>query len=501
MDDDKQITTLVEESKLVFLKQLFREFETRQAQYDLDKEFAKARKNRSALVPLVLVGVVVAFAITAMMLTLYIEEETSRVTIDVGADFADVNLRDVLDAAKRYEQDLDREQRNLRSLERERDGELDSARSAAERNLALLDSEDLSPAAREERAAEIEAALSATVAEVTARYEQTIAEKTAEIEGIQDKIAQYDARQLEQAREQERVLNNQQQLHDMEMERQRGAYEQELAALTESYEQRITDLEEFAVELERSLRRTHAEEMASLRAAHAQEVADLIVRFNPDVSDEAISSLIGVVASSEDPLRSYDPFLGAEGVLSSAEYDRLSTSLSDVSRLVARLREVTYVNSVPEILREIDARITDLVARFETIRAGLVEVVHQRDRVIGARNQTIAARDATIATRDETIAALNRTIQRYLYALEYLAFTGGEDAFIIDARDTSRIMVYVDDFIPVADGSTGYVFRRDDEFIGTIRFRTEGDHVFASLVDLDPEEELAPYDRILVQVQ
>ena len=58
MDNEGKVTDLVEQSKLAFLREALEDFKREQAQYDLGREFANSRKNRSMLVPGVIIGVV-----------------------------------------------------------------------------------------------------------------------------------------------------------------------------------------------------------------------------------------------------------------------------------------------------------------------------------------------------------------------------------------------------------------------------------------------------------
>jgi hypothetical protein len=100
----ENIQDLVEQSKLVFLRELATEFQERQAQYNLEEEFAKTKRNRSLLVPMVVMGIVLFFVAGAVGITLYIENRSKDVQVGVHA-FEDVNLRDVLDAAREHEQE------------------------------------------------------------------------------------------------------------------------------------------------------------------------------------------------------------------------------------------------------------------------------------------------------------------------------------------------------------------------------------------------------------
>lgn len=508
MGNDDKVTDLVTQTKLEFLREVIEDFKRRQSRYDLGREFAKTKKNRSPLVPILVIGMIVLFAAGAIGVTAYINQTQGNIEVNIG-DFEDVNLRDLLDQARQLEQELEDARRRLAALEAERDNRILTVQNSAEREVNLLRARNLAQAELQSQAAEIRANADEQIAAVRAEYEDRIAAVEAEIEEIQGRIAEYDARQLEQAREQERILDNQVRLHEIELETQARGYEERIEILTADYEARIAELETFANNLEDNLRAAHADELAALRAQHAQEIANLIALYNPTFTSAEILALVNAPA---DPatiggldLVAFDSALAAEGVLTRAGYDSLSRRLGEYLRLIDRLREVPYENSIPGTLDQLEFRMVELIRRYESLWGGLLQTVAGRDEVISARNARIADLEDELATaisvRDGVIAERQAEIDRFLYALEALAEQNRENGYILDARDTANIVVFLDTIREVEDGTIGYVFRRDDEFIGTIRFTTTARGMAASLVELAGDTSLAPYDKVLVEVQ
>ncbi len=537
MGDDREVTRestdLVAQTKLEFLREVIQDFKRRQSRYDLGHEFAKTKKNRSPLVAVMIVGMIVLFAAGAIGVTAYINQTQGNIQVDIG-DFEDVNLRELLDQAQQLEQEMQAAQRRLDSLISERDNRIRSIRQSAEREIELLGARNISQAEINRQAEQIRGQAEQEVAEVENEYADRIAEAEAEIEDVQDRMAQYDSRQLEQAREQERILNNQSRIHEIELENQAAEYKAQIENLTEDYEAQIAELETFAQNLEANLRQSHTEEIARLEAEHAQDIADLIALYNPTFTAPDILALVNAPSDLQAlqgaQLVAFDSALAAEGVISREGYDALANRLSEYMTLIERLREVPYENSVPSTLSQLEYRVVGLIRWYEELWDGLLETVAGRDQIIAQRNNTIAQREATIGDleaevqaqirarqqavaeqveeREQAVADLQAVIaqrqaeiDRFLYALEELTNQNRENGYILDPRNTDNIVVYLDALRQVVDGTIGYVFRRDDEFIGTIRFESDGSRVSASLVELAGDTKLAPYDKVLVEVQ
>jgi hypothetical protein len=92
-------------------------------------------------------------------------------------------------------------------------------------------------------------------------------------------------------------------------------------------------------------------------------------------------------------------------------------------------------------------------------------------------------------------------VAHFIHALDFLVADSRENGYILDPRDPENIIVFIDKIHAVNDGDQGYVFRREDELIGIIRFSVTPREITASLVEISaPEETIAPFDKILIQI-
>jgi len=477
MDDDRKVTEIVERSKMIFLKEIIDEFKKKQQQYDPAVEFAKTRKNRSVFVPMTVVVLLVVFAAVVVGVTAYIQRSSQSISVDIE-DFADVNLRDILDGAKRLQNELDLIKRQRDQLISERDSRIGQAENARDRAIALVREADLNAAEQRNRITSAGRTADETIASITAEYAPRLSELETRIAELEIEIAAYDTRQLEQAKEQEEVLNNQRQVFDLEKQEQARQYEEQIERLVAGYESQIQELEAYQVEFEESLRSRHQRELAAQK-----------LLYNPRLGDDAVAPLLS------QPLRgvsftgpgTYDQLLGRENVISQTAYAEVEREYSELLRLLDRVQTIPYENSVPDVLAQVRDRTLVLLKHYEDVRIGMGAVVR--------------AKDAEIARRDGIIRDMTAEIGRFNYALEQYSRIGGDTGYVLDTRESTSIQVYVNPLRTVESGTIGYVFRADDEYIGTIRFGLQNGRLRARVVEIAPEQELRPYDKVLIEVQ
>lgn len=479
---EEPVTALVERSKMIFLQEIVEEFRHGQAQYDLQAEFAKTKKNRSLMVPGVILALIILFSVVVVGVTRYIQTSSRSIQVDID-DFADVNLRDVLDEAQRLQNQLESTQRELRQLQGELADNISRVERERDRGIQLLENQGLSAAQRTARTNELNAQAESEIESLQGEYTPRIAELEERILDLQDQIAQYDSRQLEQAREQEESLNNQQRIAELEKQEIREQYEAEIARMTESYESEIAQLESFQQEFERTMRLRHSEELAALRARYEGELASMYERYNPVFDDQVQRLLNTEVSPGRDtfgPLAGYSAVLGNNDIATRQDYGELQRRYRELQQIVDRMQEIPYENSMDPAMDQLESRIYDLVMRYEQLWTSLED---------------------TVVARDDVVAEQEREIEEFTYSVNELARVNGETGFIIDPRNPENIVVHIASVRNVREGALGYVFRRDDEFIGSVRFvRRDGRMVARQLETLE-DQEIRAFDKILIEAQ
>ncbi|MFW5728077.1 MAG: hypothetical protein ACOCYG_00315 [Spirochaetota bacterium] len=479
---------LVERSKMLFLQEILREAGEEARQYSAHEEFAKTKRNRSLLVPGIILLLVALFGVGMFFTTRRIESSTQDVQVTIE-DVEDVDLMEVLDTAQRLEDQIAAVQDRINDLEEGRDSSIAEVENGLQRDIRLIQEQtDLSEGERNARISGARDEADAEIDEIRAEYDGQIAEAEEELADLQQRLDQYDARRLEQAREQQEVMDNQKRLHELEMEELREDYEGRIANIRSNYDERIQELEDFQEEFE-----------ARMRERHQRELEELTLRYNPDLSDSEVGSLLAATVAPSlldaEGISDFDQRLAREDVSDTQEYQDLGEQVAAFGSIVDRLQDIPYENSIPDALNQLEARNRRIIQEYERMWMELADTVDERDEVI-------ASRDRAIRNLESTIGDLESRINQFIYALRGLTTENRENGYILDPRRSDRILVYLDRIRDVETGTTGLVFRQDDEFIGRIRFEAVPDGTTtASLVELADGKELRPFDKVLIVVQ
>ena len=136
MDNDRKVKDIVSQSRKTFLDWKNLEIGNKDL-YDLEKEFSATKKNKNYLVIITILVFLIVFVGTAYAVTRYIQESGRIVPIEIK-DFEDVNLKDILDVAKNYEQKLERARKELKALNAEYEASVNDVKSERERESLIV---------------------------------------------------------------------------------------------------------------------------------------------------------------------------------------------------------------------------------------------------------------------------------------------------------------------------------------------------------------------------
>jgi hypothetical protein len=469
--------------------------------YSVEEEFPKTRANRSPVVSLVVIGFVAVFAAVAIGVTTFINRASQNVPIGI-AEFQDINLTDILDSQKRNESTLKALQRELDDLQGGQQEQIRKAQDEADKNVELAANLAAEQAERDRRVKAARATEATAIAGVRADFGPRIEVKKKEIAELQTTIDAYDSRMLEQAKKSEDLLNNQQRIFDNQRNELTTYYEGKLA---DEAQQREQERQELIAQKDNLV--------ALLKKNHADEIARLIAKYNPVYTESRVVEALGraVPATQGDiaQLPPFRPVLASEGAWTAQKLQGTRARLGDVAVVLKRLEDTPYINSVPGALKKLEELERSVVADYEALWVSLASVVEAKNGVIAARDATIAQRDTTIRERDATIRDRNATIAQrdealgqFTYAMDAQTRSSRESGYILDPRNAGRMTAYVNPNIPLREGVTAYVFRKENEPVATVELSLAGGAVTARLVSLaTPGKPVEPFDKILVQLK
>ena len=476
MDNDNQVGREVVRVKDLFLTETFGSQIRPPKLYSVEDEFAKAKKNRSSIVTVTIFAFIILSVVAAAVTTLLIQRSAQQVDFDI-ADFQNVNLTEILDVQNRNENALETLLRELADLEAQKATRVEEVRSDMAGRIEFVNNENLTIAERNNRISNLRSEEVAFLAEIDREFDPLIEAKREEIAILQARIDEYDTRIIQEAKRNEEILNNQQQL-----------FEFERLKLTDYYETKIGEIEAQANKDKAELVKQKDELVALLRRNHAAELNWQFNLYNPIFEEPAIAAILdrNLVAPTNDlsMLPPYNTLLDAESILTRRSFDRLRSALYDFETVLSRVELVPYKNSVPETFRTLRELETIIITEYERLWTTLIS--------------NISAKKDVITQQSGMIEDLSNLLARYEYAVDNLAEVSRENGYVVDARDTTNLLVRINTSLPPRDDSIGYVFRDVDDFIGTIRLRQNG----AELVELaDANRPIQPFDIFLIQLQ
>lgn len=462
MGDDNEIRQLIHREAEDFLKKARSATKEITEIYNLETEFAKTRKNRSFLVPAVTFITLALLGVVAWGITRWIQAGTDAAPVDVTS-FNDLNLKDLLDSAKRNENDLANAQSALQQMNFDLKSLLDAADRDYSANLDTIKARATSAADQAQQSEQAKAAWTAKRRQIQATFDQRIAQKKAEIADIQAKIDKYDQRMMDQAKQQQAVLDSANQKFELE--------KQQIVA---DYEKRLADLQA-----------RRQSDIASLTRQREDLAASLTARYNPTFTDSRMSSLLKdwKAPAVYGPFASLPDYLVQAGVISSADVTKLDTSLANFGFLASQLVQVPWINSVPPAVSRLQAEGLLSTATYRTALAGAATALQQRDQNI-----------ADLTTR---AVAAETERDRLDWAISDYADRQRESGFIVDPRDPSSVVLAMNPSMPLADGATAYVVR-GEKSIATMRISLRGGKVFGSVDQVADGEAVEPFDSVLV---
>ena len=472
-----------------------RRTQDRSRQFEFEKEFSKTKKNKNTAVKLITIIFIAIVALTALGITSYIQFRNRRIRIEI-ADFEDVNLKDLLNVAKKNENDQRLAKIALVDLNQELETKIAGIRTWETNEITLIRSREHSEAERERLIRNVRLKADRDIESLKKVYGQRMEAKEREIEEIQKKIDAYDTRMMEQAKQQEEILNNQQRLHDLELQNKETYYEGKIKELTTNYTAEIESQKQYLKNIVSALEAKHQNQIAALKREHQAEIERLILKYNPVFTGEdllrALNRQIDPSVSKALLFSEYQKALQDEAVMSEEELEGIRGKIRDMDRILNRMKEVPYTNSVPKALDQLQALSRSATKNYEDFWNNLLRVVNQKNETIKGRDQIIRDKDTTIGIKEDRIG-------QFQFFLETLTHKTRENGYVIDPRNLKSVLTFIKPIYPVADGDVGLIFRRDDEYIGSLVFHKSAGEILAEITEIREGKSIEPFDKILLQ--
>ena len=306
-------------------------------------------------------------------------------------------------------------------------------------------------------------------------------EKKMKIEGVMAKYSD----QIETIRQKDLGTADQNNLiNKIKVER-----EKEIDTIEASYTNKIAAAEDNVTQKEKAVaeKKTIIQEKATraqdiidnykkLQKLKEEKLAkDITLRYNPYFQEANLQRLLSRYQRQRTPRKplqfEYQNELIRFNTLTERQFQTLRRYTSDYQLLMQRMQRIPYRNSSERAI--------------DTMQKTSYAVISEYERILLKTSEELVRQD--------------RLIQSYKNAFTHLAETSPDIGVVVDARHRDNVLISLKTMARVQPGDRALVFRKSDEYIGTLIFEEGRTGLKAKIEELAPGATIHPFDKIFLQ--
>jgi hypothetical protein len=211
-------------------------------------------------------------------------------------------------------------------------------------------------------------------------------------------------------------------------------------------------------------------QLDSLSQKHDTEMENLKLKYNPNFTEGNLREILKSVHKMkilDKPVLEDIEGLSKNHVISESEYKAIRAKIDDYQKVVARMQKIPYTNSVDPAFKLMQNDTYFLISEYERIMAKML------------KNLEI--------------------LQKYQRAFNQITEFSVDNGIIIDATNSTDVIYSLKPVVQVEDGDVGMIFRRADEYVGTITFEMKYGKISGRITDMAPDQKMLPLDKIFVR--
>jgi len=207
-----------------------------------------------------------------------------------------------------------------------------------------------------------------------------------------------------------------------------------------------------------------------LNQEHDEAMENLKLRYNPNFTEADLKEIIrsaGKTKPLDKPMLENIEGLTKNRVITESEYKSIRSKIENYQKVIDRMKKIPYVNSVDPAIKLMQNDTYFLISEYERIMVKML------------KNLEI--------------------LQKYQHAFNQITEFSVDNGIIIDANNSTDVIYSLKPVVAVEDGDVGLVFRKADEYIGTITFEMKYGKVLAKITDMAADQKMLPLDKIFVK--
>jgi len=257
-------------------------------------------------------------------MTTVITTKDKNITVEMNV-FDDLNLKDLLDSVSKIQGNYDSAVNQRLTLINEKDANLKNAEAKREQDIFVIKSMKLPAKEEKSRISDIEEEYNLSLQTIQSNYEAKMTVIEASIKEYEAQLAEYDSTKVQAAQEQERLLNSERRVQELERRKLTQQYESQIADLEKTIEELRSENSESVFKSVSSVSSKYQKEIDGLDPKISDKKADFIVsdfrnnKFLDFSSEAAIASSSDAIVTSafEDYQTAYDNYIYLYSIISS----------------------------------------------------------------------------------------------------------------------------------------------------------------------------------------
>lgn len=403
--------------------------------YDLEKEYAKTKKNRSFFSIGLLLASLVAVFLIAWGITAGIKKQNSEITVNL-AEFEGLNIKNLLDSVSKVQTNYDNAMKNKTNLVSDKEIALNKAAQKRDSDLFLIDSLTLDAKQTKERKDAVYLEYDQAVELVNETYDPQIVQAEKELQEYKKQLDEYDTAKLESARQQEQALDSERRVHQLEMDKLAQRYEDRIAEIQESFMQE---------------RQNNSEQMRKSVQEVSQKYLKQIAELDPDLRNEKSRTLVQSLNAQTANAFSPELYAGEELVkddVISKGLEQFNESYAKYVNVRAPMEAIPYENTMPSYL-DASKKLVDTMG--QTFKDTSLKFYEQKYELAAKINELVAREDRLRQENEEEKAQMRKNFAEekatlakdYIEVYEGILASAKAQAVVISAHSKENIRIYV----------------------------------------------------------
>lgn len=474
MDNDNKINISKPEVKLFLGDKIVPADLSSTSTYDIEKEFEKAKANRSYKVMLILVGMGIFVVLFSIFFSKYVKVQNEKMKVSVES-FDDLNLRRLLDSVSRIENEISLAMAEKKQIDDTYKESISSAEQFRDADLHTLQYMNLSKYEFSKQRQAIIDSCEHKKALIKATYDEDTEYIDAKIKELTDQLAAMDSANLERAQQMQSEIDSQRQVFEIEKQQLVDEYETNIETLKS---QLATQKEEAYKERNKAIDTVAArykKEIASLKAT--------IASLDPVLSDAKAAAIVDEANKLEN---SAPQFL-------SPIAEKFELAENDVLLLAAidgKLANFDYLAGVIEAQPHKNSLASFARARNFILHSFADDTAALLTSILSARTEA-----------EENAVELESVVHSYEFYLESQLKESGDFGCVVDPRNKNEIVVYVSPvYKETIEDTPAYVYRKANELIGEVVLKKQGNKIVAVPQNSRVGSKIKVGDRVLIDV-